>query len=85
MADQTLDAAIDTYRSALTRIDRDRAKQAIAARLADLRPAIVLHAPLAVTLLSRTLTGVQFVDDLPRLDRLGFAPGRTDDSWIREP
>ncbi len=38
----------------------------------------MLHAPPAVTLPSRTLTGVQFVDDLPRLDRLGFAPGRTD-------
>ncbi|MDC0720143.1 ABC transporter substrate-binding protein [Nannocystis bainbridge] len=85
VADQTLDAAIDTYRAALTRIDRDRAKQAIATRLGELRPAIVLHAPLAVTLLARTLTGVQFVDDLPRLDRLGFAPGRTDDAWIHEP
>lgn len=85
VADQTLDAAIDAYRAAKTRDDRDAAKRAIAARLAELRPAVVLHAPLAVMLMARTLTGVQFVDDLPRLDRLGFAPGRQDDAWIREP
>lgn len=85
VADQTLDAALDAYRVAATREARDLAKQAIAARLADLRPAIVLHAPLGVTLLARTLTGVEFVDDLPRLDRLGFAPGRQDEVGTRAP
>lgn len=83
--DQTLDAALDAYRSATTRAERDGAKRAIAARFGELRPAVVLHAPLAVMLLARTLTGVQFVDDLPRLDRLGFAPGRSDDAGSGEP
>lgn len=83
LADQTLDAAIDAYRLANTREERDRAKRAIAARFAELRPALVLHAPLSVMLLARTLTGIAFVDDLPRLDRLGFAPGRQDDAWTR--
>mgnify|MGYP002777944545 CR=1 FL=1 len=80
LADGILDAALDAYRLAATRADRDAAKRAIADRLAALRPAIVLHAPVAVTLFSRAVTGIAFADDLPRLDRLGFAAAPAEDA-----
>lgn len=85
VADPMLDAALEGYRQATTRAERDQAKRTIAARLAELRPVSVLHAPLSVMLLSRALAEVEFVDDLPRLDRLGFLPGRRDDAWTQEP
>lgn len=85
LADGLLDAALDSYRLATTRAARDAAKKAVAERLAALRPVIVLHAPLAVTLFSRAVSGVAFVDDLPRLDRLGFAESRGDDGWSVRP
>lgn len=70
--DPGLDAALDDYRQASTRSARDAAKAAIADKLAALRPVTVLHAPLQVLLVSRAVTGLEFVDDLPRLDRLGL-------------
>lgn len=70
--DPGLDAALDAYRAAETRAARDAAKAAIAERLTVVRPVSVLHAPLAVLLVSRAVTGLEFVDDLPRLDRLGL-------------
>jgi ABC-type transport system substrate-binding protein len=77
VADAELDAALDAYRRAATRAERDAAKQAVAARLAAVQPVTVLYAPLQVMLVSRAVTGLEFVDDLPRLDRLGLgaAPG----------
>ena len=73
IADVELDAALEAYRQAGTRAARDAAKAAVAGRLAALRPVTVLHAPLQVMLVSRAVTGLEFVDDLPRLDRLGLA------------
>ena len=72
VADSELDAALESYRQAGDRAGRDAAKQAIAGRLAALHPVSVLHAPLQVLLASRGLTGLEFIDDLPRLDSLGL-------------
>ncbi len=72
VADAELDAALEDYRQAGTRSSRDAAKRAVAARLAALHPVSVLHAPVAVLLASRALLGLEFVDDLPRLDTLGL-------------
>jgi ABC-type transport system substrate-binding protein len=85
LADGILDAALDAYRLATTREQRDAAKKAIAERLATLRPGIVLHAPVGVTLFSRAVSGIAFADDLPRLDRLGFESGQSGDAWARRP
>lgn len=84
VADGILDAALDAYRVASTREARDAAERAVAERLAALRPAVVLHAPVAVILLSRRITGLRFEDDLPRLDELGFVAGERD-AWTRSP
>lgn len=73
ISDAILDAALTAYRSAETREARDAAKRAIAERMAVVRPVVVLHAPVALTLSSRAVTDLEFVDDLPRLDRLGIA------------
>ncbi|HEY0134705.1 MAG TPA: hypothetical protein VGB85_11510, partial [Nannocystis sp.] len=72
VADHELDAALEHYRQAGSRAARDAAKQAIATRLAALHPVSVLYAPLQVLLASRGLTGLEFIDDLPRLDSLGL-------------
>ncbi|PRP90634.1 Bacterial extracellular solute-binding protein, family 5 Middle [Enhygromyxa salina] len=72
VADEQLDAALDGYRAAATRGDRDRAKRRVAARLAELRVVSILHAPAHVTLSSRRLKTVEFIDDLPRLDTLAL-------------
>gem|GEM_PF-1915051 len=72
VADSELDAALEDYRNAGNRPKRDAAKQGIAARLAALHPVSVLYAPLQVLLASRGLTGLVFIDDLPRLDSLGL-------------
>lgn len=72
IADGELDAALDAYRRATDRAARDAAKAAIAARLAAVRPVTVLHAPLQVMLVARSVAGLEFVDDLPRLDRLSL-------------
>ncbi len=72
IADGELDGALTAYRQADSRAARDAAKRAIAARLAVLHPVSVLHAPLQVLLASRGLTGLEFIDDLPRLDSLGL-------------
>jgi len=72
VADSELDAALESYRHAASRAERDAAKRAVAARLTALHPVSVLHAPVAVLLASRALTGLEFIDDLPRLDSLGL-------------
>lgn len=76
--DDALDAAIRDYRGAPDREARDAAKRRVAQRLAELRVVSVLHAPAHVMLGSRRLTGIEFVDDAPRLDRLGLIPGDID-------
>lgn len=70
VADAELDRALSDYRGAPDRRARDAAKQRVAARLAQLRVVSILHAPAQVLMASRRLSGIEFVDDLPRLDRL---------------
>lgn len=67
IVDAELDAAIDAFRAARTRETRQDAERAVAERLAALRPVSVLHAPTAVTLVSRRVEGLRFIDDLPAL------------------
>lgn len=81
VADPQLDAALRDYEEARDRPARDAAKRRIAQRLAELRVVSVIHAPAHVTLASRRLGEVQFMDDLPRLDRLTLDPGAID--WAR--
>jgi hypothetical protein len=50
----------------------------VATRLAELRPVSVVHAPTRIMLTSRRVTGLSFVDDLPRLDRIELGP---ESSW----
>ncbi len=76
--DPALDEALSDYRGAPDREARDAAKQRISQRLAELRVVSVLYAPAHVMLASRRLTGIEFVDDIPRLDRLGLTPGDID-------
>jgi ABC-type transport system substrate-binding protein len=78
VADDELDRALEDYRGAPDRAARDAAKQRVAERLAQLRVVSVLYAPTQVMLASRRLTGVEFVDDVPRLDRLSLSPGAID-------
>ncbi len=82
VADEELDRALEDYRGAPDRAARDAAKRRIAERLAQLRVVSVLHAPTQVMLMSRRLTGVEFVDDVPRLDRLALIPGAID--WAED-
>ena len=81
VADAELDAALDAFRSARDRAGRQDAKARIAERLAVLRPVTVLYAPTEVMLMSRRLTGVHFVDDLPVLDRLELGP---ESRWLAD-
>ncbi|PRP90822.1 Bacterial extracellular solute-binding protein, family 5 Middle [Enhygromyxa salina] len=76
--DEELDRALSDYRGAPDRAARDAAKQRIAARLGQLRIVSMLYAPTHVMLASRRLTGVEFVDDVPRLSRLGLVAGDID-------
>lgn len=78
VADEALDRALEDYRGAPDRAARDAAKRRVAERLAQLRVVSVLYAPTQVMLASRRLTGVEFVDDVPRLDRLSLSPGAID-------
>jgi ABC-type transport system substrate-binding protein len=78
VADEALDRALSDYRGAPDRAARDLAKQRIAERLAALRVVSILHAPTHVMLATRRLTGIEFVDDVPRLDRLGLIAGDID-------
>lgn len=78
VADEELDRALADYRGAPDRAARDLAKQRVAERLGQLRVVSMLHAPAHVMLATRRLTGIEFVDDLPRLDRLGLLAGDID-------
>lgn len=81
ISDAALDEALEAYRRARDRAARDAAKRAIAARLAELLPVSLLYAPTQVMLIDRRVEGVQFVDDLPRLDTLRL---RADGSWLTD-
>ncbi|MCA9693014.1 MAG: hypothetical protein KC636_25685 [Myxococcales bacterium] len=70
VADPELDAALSDYRVAETPAQRQAARARVIDRLAALRVVSVLYAPIGVTLISRRIAGLEFVDDLPRLDRL---------------
>jgi ABC-type transport system substrate-binding protein len=81
VADDRLDEALRDYQAALDRVARDAAKRRIAARLAELCVVSILHAPAHVTLASRRLGELEFIDDLPRLDTLTLDPGPVE--WAR--
>lgn len=77
IADAELDRALEAYRAALTLADRHAARTRIAERIAALQPVAVLHAPTELMLVSRRVTALEFVDDLPRLDALALTPAST--------
>lgn len=74
VSDGELDTALDAYVRAQDRAARRHAQDQIARRLADVRPVTVLYAPTIVLLVSKRVERLEFVDDLPRLDRLRLAP-----------
>ncbi len=80
--DDELDTALSDYRAASDRAARDTAKQRIAARMADLRVVSILHAPAHVSLATRRLGELEFIDDMPRLDVLHLSPDAID--WHRQ-
>ncbi|MBL4689029.1 MAG: ABC transporter substrate-binding protein [Nannocystaceae bacterium] len=67
IVDAELDAALVAFRLAKTPLARREAETAVAQRLTALRPVSVLHAPTAITLVSRRVQGLRFIDDLPEL------------------
>ncbi|MEX1362645.1 MAG: ABC transporter substrate-binding protein [Nannocystaceae bacterium] len=79
VTDVALDEALESYRAAMTPEARDEAKRAVAKRLAALRVGSVVRAPTQVMMVSKRVSGLEFDDDLPRLDRLTLAPS---DTWI---
>lgn len=79
ISDAALDAALDAYVEARDRDARRGAQTRIATRLAELRPVTVLYAPTLVSLVSKRVLGLEFIDDLPRLDALRIAP---EASWV---
>jgi ABC-type transport system substrate-binding protein len=74
VADAQLDAALEEFRAATDREGRRRAKVGVAARLAALDVASMLHAPAPVCLISLRVHGLAWQDDLPVLDGLSLAP-----------
>jgi ABC-type transport system substrate-binding protein len=81
VADHDLDRALEAFRNAGDRSERTEAEQAIAQRLAQLRVATVLYAPAPVMLVSRRVEGLEFVDDMPRLDRISLRPANEQVDW----
>jgi ABC-type transport system substrate-binding protein len=77
IADAELDRALEAYRSAPTLAARKAARTRVAERIAALHPVAVLHAPTELMLVSRRVTALEFVDDLPRLDTLALTPAST--------
>ena len=70
IADLELDAALEAYRGADDLEERRAAQRRVAARLESTRVVQVVHAPLEVLVTSVRVGQVEFMDDLPRLDRL---------------
>jgi len=82
VSDRPLDGALVAYRAARDPAGRLEAKQQIANRIEQLHLVTVLRAPVEVMLASRRVEGIEFQDDLPRLDRLTLAPPG-DDPWSK--
>ncbi len=76
VSDPEIDAAIEAGRLATTAAARRAAKLRMAERLRILRPVSVLHAPTEIMLVSRRVEGLEFVDALPRLDRMELSPAK---------
>lgn len=74
VADAQLDEALERYRDARTLADRERARLDVAARLDALRAVSVVYAPTELMLASVRVGAIEFVDDLPRLDRVSLSP-----------
>ncbi len=72
VADGELDRALESYRTAVGQAERRAAKEDVAERLSKLQVASVLYAPAHVMLVARRVRGLEFEDDLPRLDKLGL-------------
>ena len=79
VADAVLDGALEAYRAAQTRDERQAAKAAIAQRLEELLPVSLLHAPTEVMVVNKRVGGLRFVDDKPMLSGLTLGPER---SWL---
>ncbi len=79
VTDVALDQALEAYRLATDPQTRGEAQAAVQRRLEELRVASVIRAPTQVMLVSRRVRGLEFADDLPRLDQLRLAPI---DTWI---
>ncbi len=79
VTDVALDGALEAFRAASTREQRDAARRAVAERLTALRVISVVRAPTQVMLVSQRVVGLEFLDDQPRLDRLRLRPLET---WI---
>jgi hypothetical protein len=76
-----LDGALEEFRAAPDREARHAAELRIAERMAQLRVATVLFAPAPVLLASRRLEGIEWLDDLPRLDALWLRPVAEEGEW----
>lgn len=70
IADLELDAALEAYRGADDLEGRRAAQRRVAKRLEATRAVQVVRAPLEVLVTSVRVGQVEFMDDLPRLDRL---------------
>ena len=81
ISDAALDEALVDYRLAETPEARRAAKAKIAARLEAQEVFAVLHAPAPVLLASRRVRGLEFEDDLPRLDKLTLAARGSAEVW----
>lgn len=79
VADAVLDGALESYRAATTRAQRQAAKAAVDQRLAELRPISLLHAPTEVMVVNKRVGGLRFIDDKPELSSLTLGPER---SWL---
>jgi ABC-type transport system substrate-binding protein len=82
VADAQLDEALERYRDARTRADRERALDDVAARLEAVRAVSVLYAPQQLMLTSVRIENLEFIDDLPRLDTLTLSSHHR---WPPEP
>jgi ABC-type transport system substrate-binding protein len=79
VADAALDGALEAYRAAQTRAERQAAKASVARRLEELRPVSLLHAPTEVMVVSNRVKALRFVDDKPVLSELRLGAER---SWL---
>jgi ABC-type transport system substrate-binding protein len=83
ISDAALDEALVAFREAQTVEARRAAQERVSDRIAALAAVAMLRAPARVLLASRRVRGVEWVDDLPRLDRLELAPRGATGVWER--